>query len=432
MSVEIELVTESGKWKRVTTTDDELFRPILGAMVEEGMIMPSTLVFTSSVAEILEQDWHFLQLLYTRMVWYGYTTENDMILCDTCYLRAGGECQPPALLWRHQLTRLRQLLDLPWGWEEYVVVDTHTPKEEYVDHMNGVYDLVSCTRSETVVREALTTEAKELLKTTADDPKPLLLPFLYNLYLQMEHESLCPHIFMSDALTRLDWHIVEKYLAEKNPFFRSKPYNLSKIMQGRGYMNNHDNDYIQTLCISSNRLMCLGTPEAHLIKLYSLLLPRMNNYYSLGLEPILGYKKTRALLPSSTCARTNTDIPLTGSGLSKLVGWVNAVILTYPTMSRGRADKKQSKEGVLYTPTCSRVRLARKDFSTSVELLGKTVGLRAMRTILNALTRVRSDMAYNKAEVKKNERVGEYISLLHKYLKSHYGENTDVKRFCLV
>jgi hypothetical protein len=400
----VELVTESGKWRHVTRVNNELFSPILGAMVEEGIDIPSILTLYGSVAEIIERDWHLVMRLHEIM-----KDSNSIV-------------------YRCDMEEIAQLLNLPYGWEAFVVIDMRSTKEVYLGHLQASYRYLMSEEHDWIANlsSSFDPQCLELLslynrEKTGESTK--LLPFLRNVWLQIPEEM----VFLSRALTKIDWKMMETYLDKIEASRYSKLYNLAKLMQGQGQMCNHSFDYIQTLCYHSGRLVCVGGSHNDLITLYSHFLPRVSNYSMLGLEPILGYKSIKCYSPSSSSPHTPTNLPLFGTGLTKLVGWVNATVICYPTM-------KRLYEKVTYTTTTFKhTWLARRHFKESVELLGKTVGIRAMMAILVSLQRARCEInAYHdKTLVKKHERVSEYIKMLYDYIRTHRGEDEGVRSLVL-
>lgn len=240
----IELHSESGKWKYKTRTDDPLFAPILGAMVEEGMKLPNKLVIPGSLGEALEREWKYIDVLRKWTEWDASCTVltpedySEVVNMKTRYIsvvqhnppanivvpaarrgnqeailrariaRALGIVQPqqappvtdgtwlslrlPAppskVLWRHEFPVLSTALSLPDGWETVVAVDERSSLADRILHMNGALNFFRRNPRNSFRNVWYLGEHTQDLYDSSMDPEEgeisILAPFIRNLWLR--------------------------------------------------------------------------------------------------------------------------------------------------------------------------------------------------------------------------------------------------------
>lgn len=442
----ITLQNEAGNWKYTTTVDDPLFRPILGAMFEEGMTLPSELTIQGSLGEALEREWKYIDVLRKWMEWeqkVNSASIHPIVHLTTARLTKSQEqvinvgCVPPPTLWRHDLLVLSTALNLPEGWEAYTAIDERTSLMDRVHHMQASltflqHDINNVKRG---LQDAEDDQgAYDLIIDSHIYSMPnkivhLLAPFTRNLWLinrgsevDPDTKKLWDHITLHTYLDRLDWEGISMYLA---PYAEegtiSRVFRLANTMTGRDSGRNTD------YCVMLGRArMSIGfvgdeyTIDTNcLSRIYTRLLahlPEDTSIERMGLEPILDMRVSV------------WDVTHQGyfdTYVGDVVAWVHASVLKYPQWYKNGPPKKLGNKRH-YIASNDTHTLSLENFPDIVSFLGKTLGLYAMRRILLCL------LYYIQAEQEKGvttelvrirvNRANRFAKLLEEYLASHDGD----------
>ena len=452
-STEIELRTENGKWTYKTTLNDPLFSGILGALAEEGMEVPNPFIFHGSVAEALEEEWTEVKLLLDWVEWRNKYRKVGIIPALN-----SKNPQPstrfPSL---HRLSRLANILTLPAEWQIMTMVDNkNTPLQERVDHVWVVSEIMRNTareKSESLyMYEGWDHEAKVFLYS--DTTRELsfsnhaglidctLTPFIHNLWLQGVRTTV------GNLLYDVDWEVIIPYLdrlVENGLIYPSRTMRLrtlARMMTGQGLPLPSRDDYV----IGGNVTRCvLSSSMEGRSWLYSRLLDSVSRTTSiklLGLEYILG-KTWSYSLQHSNMQGWMGGVTLTGLGLSKFVGYMNAQALIYLHHNPACCVESSSHSQQLFckdsylalrgaiTRRSTRVSVDTCDFPRTVQFVGKTLGLRALRVMVDVLqyhiekNKTRVDKLNSRDEyticplVEGVERAQYFVQLSEKYLEEH-------------
>ena len=462
----ITLRSANGRWKLNTTVDDPLFAPILGAMAQEGMILPKTLTIEGALGEELEKKWDCIVSLREWMAWeknlsnivekyvktgkwhspYYDGEVNREEYYNEYYPLLGTSAIPPKrVVWRHELTILSTALSLPEGWEAHTAVGERTPHNERMYHMEASLAyycsnyasrlrLIECIDSDV---QWMRLEAEDYSKRDESDKKyrpSLLDPFIRNVWLIAYHNKTLADPYysirantltQSTMLVLTDWDCLYTLILQTGGLVHNgKTFSIAKYMSG---------DTTTTV----NYGVCVGRTlddgllfPGYTVKdtdslpvIYSHLLrylPEDAHPSVMGLDAIL---RTSMVIrtPLSTdnySTYTVRNLPMKYVvGLTSLVGWVNHSVITY---KQWYLDQLRDVEGTVIIP--------RKDFAEVIEFLGETLGLYAIRRILlfilhyitnneGIVTRKSTKKSSIEIEmVNTLERVNLFADLLEKYL----------------
>ena len=424
---EVVLRSASSKWMYKTTVDDPLFRPILGAMLEEGMEIPSELTLEGSVGEVIEEDWEYVCRL------------NGIMLVTT----------PNTTVWRHELARISNILDLPEGWEAYTAVDKRTPLEERVNHMRASHAYLMkhshvMEQHRRMARDAWT--ALSHLSDKVDQYGYGFDPLIRNLYLIAEGNIRDSHVRMDERtislailLLYIDWEVAKILIVDHE----------SSTSEGNRLIRRMNNEFTRcyfNLPLKKSMIEGLGfaqmgtidatTLEQWYIRLFSAL-PARPTIAALGLEPIIGEPYV-----SSWGGHSRVRI-------SDIVAWVNSNVLTYLSwylhnVRSGETEVRSSSHDVIL--------ISRQEFPELVELLAETVGMHAMKCMLATLRKYVSDLRDGIASAendkhkdrrsdeklkrratmkKRSERASLFATLLQQYINSHLDGDEGVRTLAL-
>ena len=145
MEGEITLVTTSGKWRKVVSRSDPVFSSLIPDLDE----LPEELVLTGSVAEILEEDWEYYEMLETTHQAYltddvkdpEYEHERSSFsIVESASVMTLVERGLPIV---HQswLSRLSGLIEIPLEYKRYIFVDETVPLVERRSHIKSLTKL---------------------------------------------------------------------------------------------------------------------------------------------------------------------------------------------------------------------------------------------------------------------------------------------------
>jgi hypothetical protein len=480
------LRSESGKWKRETTTDDKLFSPILGAMVEEGIDLGKELVIEGALGEELDEKWWCIELLEEWIMWeamcldvssrdvlqhleelggqsdWGRVTKNGVRKIEyadnvitigphaNLYVK---ELRPPQkVLWRQDIAILSNALSLPDGWELHVAVDERTSLIERRHHLQSSLNYLRKNAASALRRgggaftgvnfcvydEKRVMDDREVVNGSLFDAlgRNCLLIEFDALLKDNRDTSSFPNLTTNIMVDRMDWHILRE-MTEGNETIEGKAvysaadYMLGGTSEGRSWITDVSR---RIEGISMDNYYSHPEECDRMARLYEKLLtilPEDSKY--MGIESILG---------------TDTERQSWGTKrVNEIVGWIHYYALTYLQWLRTydvHAARQTDKRGWEKLP------IARCDFPEIVAFLGKTLGLRSLRRILLSLLYYlveNADKARNPRKSKKPvsrktqekrdkhlqavERAELFAELIEKYLEEHEGEDEGVKTFKL-
>jgi hypothetical protein len=474
------LRSSSGKWKYETITDDKLFQPILGSMIEEGMKLEDELVIGGALGEALDEQWKYVEMLREWIDWesrcldvsnkeilqhqeelgghpdYGRVTNNRVRRIEygnieesrsVLYVK---EIRPPQeVLWRHKFAVLINALTLPEGWELHVVVDEHTPLIERQHHLQSSLNYLRKNAASALRRgcDRFTSGADDfrihdgnrimgdievvdgsLLESLA---RNCLLIELSNLIENNEEEQDMPYLTNNIMIDRLDWEVAREMTKDNAYNQGNNIYSAAEFLLGKSYV-------LSNLFIKLEQredglsLASIGyiKPEEcdRLMRLYKKILDILPEDSMLGIEPILG------IVDEDMHGWYAIERPHT------VVNWTNYMALTYLQWCRTcnlHARRTTDKRGWEALP------ITRTDFPEIVNFLGKTLGLYALRRILlsllyyilknaNKARNPRKGKVSQKTQEKREkllqavERAELFADLVEKYLEQHEGEDTSI------
>ena len=306
----IELCSKSGKWKHTTTTDDPLFSPLLGGMVEAGLELPRQLVIEGATGEILEQAWEYVLQL------------QECVEAGT---------RPEPYISRRDVEQVSHILELPRGWQMYTILDSTYSLEERIRYSSECRECIGekihtpqgmwindvsleLTRGGMTIglRVAWSSQSmSDMLR----DLGLFFLPFYRNVWLQHKSADTLTTIDEVDwpvvhaCLEKLDWPSIAKdegvheiYLRLKrvSDFFNGYPAEIPAVIAF------NERTSIDPSLLSRVYYKMLG------LRSYA------SNTSFLGLG-LLIYNRTYYIGRS----HPNGDVPL-----SELVGYVNSRIIT--------------------------------------------------------------------------------------------------------
>jgi len=473
------LRSTSGKWQYETTTDDRLFSPILGSMVEAGIELGKELTIEGALGEELDENWHYIEVLREWMDWQDKCTnvtdplaegvfKTSFILNDelqdenpskeTIRERVLVRFLPPPreVLWRHKMTVLINALNLPVGWELFVAVDERTSLIERRHHFQqglaylrkngviGVHQDRFYTQSGMVLAGMYMRDEKHIMAEGRDNRQICYSSAIDQLYrnvlltemsvrydemLVLEDGEYALFLDVLTMLDKLDWQIASEMSkiqeGEEVGRAQEKLDDLSRFMTGES----NETDFALIMCVGDDGLYmyngpCSSKDTPRLSVLYSRFLARLPEDADIGLQPIFGQN-----------AENKRDrVPL-----HRLVDWMNFHTLTYL-----KGCKEENLAGMNSTKgrrTLAEIPIPRADFPEIVQLIGKTLGLYALRRMLLSLLHYlsKNTKTYSKKEVSKatqakrekqaciNRRVEYFCELAEKYLEEHEGEDEGVR-----
>jgi hypothetical protein len=407
----IELYTAGG-WTHKTTVDDPLFAPILGSMLEDGMTLPDRLELQGSVGETIERDWYLLRELRKWTKWVGrvnmanasnYADMREFIIHGSKSARIVTldhvVYQPPKkVLWRHELLVLSNILQLPSGWEIHTAVDSRTPLQERIHHMEAMRSIMlSHPRFSHVLAAYITTPAVILYNPSyvEDDKKiSILAPFIRNTWLMIrarhiDGDARGVPLTLHTLLLHIDWEAVTAYIdsgAITSPD-TAKIRNLAQSMLGKVVKGDEiEFPEIDLTIRSVDQWYDQGRSSIEvrrIIALYTNLLTYMNDDVlpvELGLDFIVGVDGKKMKLTK---------------GIRGLVRKVNYNLLHYIMCSHHTPESRYKNTGGWK----GTIILS----SEIVVILSKTIGLYAMRRILLSLLHF---IAQNESKSKKPSKEG--------------------------
>jgi hypothetical protein len=361
------LRSESGKWTYETTTDDAIFAPILGSMMEAGVALEEELVIPGALGEALEKGWKYIELLRS---WEKWEDEYDKCMLPSDVQREL-PTMPSVVLYK-KIEVLSKALSLPYGWESHTVIDTSFSVQERTHHMEqSMAYLFLHPESVIAVRKRMSPVLRQLDEDVggSDTTVSLLAPFYRNVWLTKGIVS----ITMAEVLTYLDWELVRSYFSNE---FYAPVLNLANRMLGEPDsmhgiygldvpLRRIDNKI--KLSVTFNETdKCVG--ELYTKLLYNI--PEDVDPMMLGMEPILK-DQTMPLEYRLVCLRNGSNyVPV-----SDLVWWINTVII-----------KRSGSEYYRCEVTLEHVTPIRHNmFDMVAEDLGNAIGIYAMRRILLSL-----------------------------------------------
>ena len=463
MSKQVELRSESGRWTRRTTTSDSLFQPILGCMTEEGLVIPDVLTLTGSVGEELDKNWFSVECVLDWMDWYEAMKKWDSRVQRPTF---------PPVVYLHKIRVLSHILNLPIGWEAFVVVDPwHTTLTERVTHAKVVLEWMKERYNVRIAHYDIT--AGQMLASAnackddytlfhADENWPmgwnklflsLLDPFILSLWMSKMHNCVGTHVYelkMTEVLLYLDWEGVTAFLADYTDTKYDNIKNLTDLITGKGHLfdSSTTGDYL----VDTERAMDTR-PYNHLsplkyidqtMLLYKRLLytcPDECDPFLLGLEPILGIP-VQAWCDRRTIPYSSHYTYSQTTGVSVYVAWVNAAVLTYPAWytSNALSSMYEDKNERHYSGI---VRIPLSDFPLLVPYLHETLGIGIMRRMMRSLqayihdapclsddsVAVLQEVEYRDQDARERitKRVTVFVTLLEKYVSEHAGEDESMK-----
>ena len=467
------LRNSSGGWEYKTTTDDPLFGPILGSMVEEGMILPDTLVIEGALGEALEREWKYIEELQEWMIWEqktvsevvppNYLDMSSLTLDVRMSSVSRYPYSPPGpVVYRHNISILSNALSLPTGWEAYTAVDEHTPLIDRVVHMRASLEYLRVHKDHAALLYLYMDNQVGYLYRKAEDPVvqqesrrynykyegSLLSPFIRNAwFVQIDKEGNVDRLTLPGMLAKLDWEAVLPILTPYAEVDRDTDVSallvFARSMTGEIVPDDEiEEDSALLMSRSMNDGISYISPISHdkndnLDVIYTKLLdnlPEDVDVIRLGLEPILGEKKVKTWMEVPNVRGTTTS-STSRVTLNQFVGWVNAVVLTYQKWYSTAKDARVGQKQLYKAPGKSKnITIDREKFNGIVQFLGNTLGLYAMRRILLSLLYYVSGYAekkLSKAQQEKVDRAEEFASLLEEYLTEHDGEDENVHTLSL-
>jgi hypothetical protein len=446
------VITESGKWKHLVSLNDPVFKPILGALVEEGMNVPNPFILRGSVAEVIEKEWEEVKRVdecvkevkktLQTMSWAMRTTSLVSLLYDR---------------FRH----ITNVLDLPLDWHIATVMTDEAPLNERVDHYSHLnltvpsilgrknWDIF-CVQDTLAYKfihadiQSFQCKAnwKRVFPITDTTPSPLA-PFLHNLWLQDTK------LTMSTLLQGVDWAAMPSYLEKINyssywPRITLSGHSihggthritqLSTLLSGGGFPIPSKYDYV--IGYSDDHFLLPSTLDKSTAEwLYTRMLSSVTASTSIklmGLEYILGGMFSYSLKHSVMNWMGPKDFGnrieyyhgyVRGVGISKFLGWINAHVITYlERIALVRTSGTKSMK------TWMTMHIDTDKFENIVRFIGKTLGIAALRAMIVVLKPItgRVEQPYHRGEgkYKRSVRAEAFIELADRYIidNIHQGE----------
>lgn len=394
----ITLRSEDGKWTYQTTTDDPLFSTILTALRDIDKDLPSELVFTGVVGEILSRDWHRVENVLARM---------------KCVESMGIDPLPSSFVLRRDMEQINGILDLPTGWEVHTVVDDKDSLPYRLTHLSMCHQRLRedrrlryavYTRMPPGARVLLTFSGRYLMKriirmvrreiySPFNEPSTLTTPIAAHI-LNVLTQSARGYVTSIEMISKVNWNDVLALL----PPIPGTKRNISRTLAE--WMTGHS-----------------ASPPA--LRIYSV--PAYSDYPEFALAQLDVYSKCIRLYPSYTSPRT--------LGMGIILGYpeecpdfVNAVLL-YQFVWRVHTRVLQR-----YITDDATLKQEWSDKNPSVliphyphivSLLANTVGLYSLRRILESLSVLRE----KDIPMEVLERAYVFSESVREYLEKHEGED---------
>jgi hypothetical protein len=417
-------------------------------MEEAGLTLEKVLLIPGALGEVLDAHWDCISVLREWMAWERESTryeEGEDYVDSLFYRPDDGEddmdsvrvrdiTPPSRVVWLHEISVLSKALSLPYGWEFHVAVDNRTPISERRNHYQASINYIRKNAISLMYEKRLARYEHNQCNLN-DYPRILaegrdervveegshLDALLHNIFL-IEISKKCVSDSIGSVIQHMDWEIAleistvefEKIKAQED----GDTYNANRITHMHElceYMLGKQHKCTFRL-VAAKSIVGVGAPYYNASKaIYTKLLLLAQDDDNLGIEAITG-----ATMPHIV-------------SIDSFVGRVNSIIIHYV-----------HKERLVAIPNArisSDVPLSRDEFPEVVQILGKTVGLYAMRRLLlsllyyivkNSNTKGRKENVSEKTLEKRRkakrqlERAELFAKLLEVYLEQHQGEDEGV------
>jgi hypothetical protein len=404
---------------------------------------------TVVVDEDVEERWQYVVLLVEWMQWdkkcVHIMLEDEPLITPQQTIRdrlASFDeypIPPPShVVHLGDLGTLPSILSLPVGWQAYTIVDDEISLVDRITHYQASLDYLRANIEYPASLLGKLDDGVLKLYNQAEDPLvrnkfeykgSLLVPFVRNTWLVKLDELLRVDeiVYSKDEvlsvpaiLALFDWEavsvMIEPYKAVVETSYTSL---LARYMTGEKVMVR---EATIASCVPLQRTI-VGieatnkSDSKYVGMIYTKLLatlPLNVEIDRMGLEPLVGGKSISAL---SLVRKLQNKTGVSNVTLDKLVGWINACIITYITWynddkwRRGVPDKL---DGDMI------VDAGDEELLEIVELLGESVGLAALRRILLSL------LYY----IEKNgevDRANIFAEMIEAYLAKYDGEEEGVR-----